>query len=833
MSRASDLAKEPPPPADADSAGRSGHSDVTWFLLSIGICVVVAAIDVAAGTRVVLIALLLAGPLLAATRLGPGPTAAVAGVALGLALGSGVWNDFFGTVDHLGRLAAVLIGGGLSVLAAAVRQRAVRDRTRLAFLADATRRMADATGTVGLLLSVGDAACGRLADGAVIDVAARGAERHVTGAVPPVVTGAGPGGIGDAVHAALEAGQPTATAPGRAFRFPGRDHDVARLTVPVLVFTRPAAAITLVRAGRAFDAEECAAVRRMAGRAGLMLENEQLEDELERAAAQLDTFFQSAPVGLAYFDRDLRFVRVNEQLATFNGLARDSHLGRVLTDVLPNFDPKLADLLRRAVTEGTVTTNVEVLGESAAQDDAEIAFSVSYYPVRGPTGAILGAGTIVVDRTQEFQAERERGRFLQALEEERQRLATVAEVGRMLDRTLDVEQRLAELSRFLVPRLGDMCNVQVLAEDGSVAATAVAATDPDVEATLREIVERFPLDLAGQNPLAVAFRTGEPVVAHPADDAAVAAAAQNAEHARLMRRARAVSGIAVPMVARGAMLGAIGLGSLTARDYDGQDLELLQIVAGRAGLAVDDARRYEEQHGVAAALQQALLPPVLPDWPGIELASVYRPAAGAAEVGGDFYDLFGVEGGSVIVIGDVSGKGPEAAALTAVIRHATRVAARTLEDADDIVAEVNRTLLESYPEGQFCTLAYVMLCEADGGIDLKVTCAGHPPVIVLRADGSVDEVGHPGTLIGHFDHIVVERQETRLERGDTVIAYTDGLTEARAGTRVVETGALHVAVKACAGLAPAQTVVRVAQEIDSVAGPARDDLAIVVAKVST
>lgn len=189
-----------------------------------------------------------------------------------------------------------------------------------------------------------------------------------------------------------------------------------------------------------------------------------------------------------------------------------------------------------------------------------------------------------------------------------------------------------------------------------------------------------------------------------------------------------------------------------------------------------------EKSRIAAALQASMIPPMLPEVEGTELASRYEPAGDGSEVGGDFLDVFGLERQTwAFVLGDVSGKGAEAAAVSA----AARLTLRALADADhgpaETVAEVNAKLLAQTDSERHCTLVYGHLRPTDRGACVTLTLAGHHPPLVLRATGEVEEVGRLGTALALFEE--VELYDTTLEMapGELMCAYTDGLLEARRG----------------------------------------------------
>jgi serine phosphatase RsbU (regulator of sigma subunit) len=256
--------------------------------------------------------------------------------------------------------------------------------------------------------------------------------------------------------------------------------------------------------------------------------------------------------------------------------------------------------------------------------------------------------------------------------------------------------------------------------------------------------------------------------------------------------------IIVPLVARGRTLGVITLVSAeSGRRYREADLELAEDLARHAALAVDNARLYRGRSEVARTLQEGLLPTRLPEVPGVEVDLRYL-SVGEVDVGGDFYDLFDTSvadhnGSSEppssswgVVIGDVSGKGAEAAALLALARYTIRALATHESHPSAVLTGLNEAMLRQRREHEdykFCTVTYARLQTNEGntkrGAKVTVCRGGHPAPVLLKADGSISKIGQPGRAIGVFDDVNLTEQETHLMPGDALVLYTDGVVEAR------------------------------------------------------
>lgn len=253
--------------------------------------------------------------------------------------------------------------------------------------------------------------------------------------------------------------------------------------------------------------------------------------------------------------------------------------------------------------------------------------------------------------------------------------------------------------------------------------------------------------------------------------------------------------LAVPVLGDGGQVcGGLLLGHDAPDHFSEHDDQLLAGIASQAGIAIDNARLYEaaraesearqqaldELQEVARALQQSLLPPHLPELPGLELAARYFPAGSGIEVGGDFYDVFQSDETTWhLAIGDVCGKGPEAAALTGLTRHVLRSAALRHEAPAACLRLLNQALQQEATH-RFVTVAHLMLDLTDEGVRCTVSLGGHPHPLLIR-EGTVQRVGRPGTLLGIYDEPNVRPVLVDLRPGDVLLAYTDGVTDQPGG----------------------------------------------------
>jgi serine phosphatase RsbU (regulator of sigma subunit) len=289
------------------------------------------------------------------------------------------------------------------------------------------------------------------------------------------------------------------------------------------------------------------------------------------------------------------------------------------------------------------------------------------------------------------------------------------------------------------------------------------------------------------------------------------------------------------MVARGRTLGAMTLATdKSGRRFDESDLDLAEELARRCGMAVDNARLFAERAYIARTLQQSLLPSELPDIPGIEAAARFRPTGQGNEVGGDFYDLFESGGrGWTVVMGDVCGKGPDAAAVTALARYTLRAAAMRERLPSRSLALLNEAMLRQRDDRRFCTVAYAYLEPMAEGARIGFASGGHPLPLLLRADGSVQAIGEPGSLLGVLPDPSFEDRSLSLAPGDALVFYTDGVIEGRGSNGALDEVGLAQLVASCAGDGADAIAARVEDAaVAAQDGSPRDDIAVLVLRVA-
>lgn len=284
--------------------------------------------------------------------------------------------------------------------------------------------------------------------------------------------------------------------------------------------------------------------------------------------------------------------------------------------------------------------------------------------------------------------------------------------------------------------------------------------------------------------------------------------------------------LAVGLNARGATLGALLM--VRGDGFDTDDVAFARRIAPRAAIALDSARLYEERAQIAAVLTSALRPPSLPDVENIRLAARYRPAAAHLDIGGDFYDVIGAGRDWLLTLGDVCGKGVEAAALTGRTRQSIRTAAHFDRRPASLLSTLNNVLCESGTD-QFVTVLCARLqVGAEGShADIELSTAGHPAPIILRANGHCEQPDIFGTASGMVPDVGYRTLDLRLGTGDTMLMFTDGVEEARGADGLFGVERLLALLPAYAGAAPDVICEAVEQAVvEYVDGGPHDDIAL-------
>jgi serine phosphatase RsbU (regulator of sigma subunit) len=415
--------------------------------------------------------------------------------------------------------------------------------------------------------------------------------------------------------------------------------------------------------------------------------------------------------------------------------------------------------------------------------------------------------------------------------EARELLATA---GGVFDRSLDPGQTMRAITEMAVPRLADMCVIDLLREDGTVGDTVAVAEPEEMVTRLEALRAGHPLDLDSEHPVARAIRSREPVVADEfTDPRTLEQIAPQPASRELIESSGYHSAIVMPLITRGRLLGALSFFyGHNGRRHDVEHLALMRDLADRAATALDNANMYAARTHLARTLQRSLLPETLPVLDKLALSSAYHPVGEGNEVGGDFYDVFTTPFGCWLAVGDVCGKGPEAAAVTALVRHSIRAFAFVRPSPAQVLGAVNEVMLGHALTQRFATVVVARLDLTAEPARAVIAGAGHPPPVLLAADGSTHCPSVQGMMLGVRSGSNVLDFELELEPGSTLVLYTDGLLDAGAPRRGLTPRELCGLLADHAGATPQLIVQRLERlALSSGAGRLRDDVAIVAARV--
>jgi len=416
----------------------------------------------------------------------------------------------------------------------------------------------------------------------------------------------------------------------------------------------------------------------------------------------------------------------------------------------------------------------------------------------------------------------ERARLAEHDRIRRARLSFLAEASDLLAGNLDQEKTVALAAQLVVPRLAAWCAALLPGESGELTPAYVWHADESLIDTLTGLLNEAPAPLvrAGESPREWSLSAA----AAPARGLGSAVAAELASDPAWC----------LPLVARDRSLGIFVIGRPREGALAREAVELAEDLTRRVALALDNARLYSEQLQATNALQRSLLPPELPDIPGMELAAGYEAAGEGNEVGGDFYDVFEATPGRWrFAIGDVCGKGPEAAAVTGLTRHALRILAREGHDVPTVLERLNALIVDEGSRARFITLIHGELIPAPAAGEaaaVTLVCAGHPQPLVLRSAGGVEAVADPQPLLGVLDGVTFEENTFRLSPGDVLLCVTDGVTERRSGDRLLDDDdGLRGLLGDCPDLNAGSVVARIQRTVREFGSdPPTDDLALLV-----
>jgi PAS domain S-box-containing protein len=554
---------------------------------------------------------------------------------------------------------------------------------------------------------------------------------------------------------------------------------------------------------------------------GQQMQRTRAETAVRESEARKAAMLEASLDCIVSMDHEGRVVEFNAAAEHTFGYAAADVVGKEMADLI--IPPALRDQhragLRRYLETGEAAVlgrRLEIVGMRADGTEFPVELTITRIELDGPP---LFTGFI---RDISARKRRERDdRFL-------------AEAGSLLGASLDLDETLTNVTRLAVPAIADWCAIDLLEDDGTIRRVAAAHSEPEKAAITLDLGRRRPSRLEDEGGLGKVIRTGEAEVfaaITPETLGWLEAESRDAVDALGLH-----SLVIVPLpTPDGRVVGALALVTAeSGRTLDGRDLALGLELGRRCGVAIDNARLYRERSHIAHTLQQSLLPPELPTIPGVQVAARFRPAGQGIEVGGDFYDVFPLddERAWAMTIGDVCGKGPSAAALTSLARHTLRAVTMHDDRPDRVLTLLNEAILKHQADDRFCSAVFARLKRAPDGMVADIACGGHPQPLLVRADGSVTEVGGSGLLLGLWPDPKVESERVLLEPGDSLILYTDGVTDAGAPERILSPADMAALLRSAAGSGAARIAATIEDAVTAdPAGEPRDDIAILVVGV--
>jgi PAS domain S-box-containing protein len=763
-------------------------------LATLGICI--AADILLDHEAAAIVGTYVAAPFITALLAGPVATGAVGLLALAAAGASPAWNMNTETADQIVRVGVIAVGTGFAVAGSWYRAW-FRGRSERMLLLDAVGAVADGSLPLGeTLRRVTEVIAPGFADICMVDAVHEGR-------VTRIATRAGGRSDAAEIQARMRHRQPNLPEwlvnVDRAWReiphwWPRvRDEELRRMAhspddleflrslglrssivAPITARNRNLGTLTVLAAwsGRRYGADDVRFAQILASRIGLALDNAGLFSDLESVERRMDTVMSILDEAVVIHGTDGELVFANPAAARTLGFATSE-------EAIATPTARIRDHYTIRDEEGNEVGAEALAGRRVLEDEPvspltlritdratgrERWMRTKARTIEGTAGEVLYSVTAIEDVTDVKRAE-----FTHRL---------LGRTGELISSADDYRGTLERVPQLLVPEFADWCSIEVPRDDGSLDRVALAHRDPEMLTMLQEVRQRFPISSTGDTPLANALRHGEAQLV-TVDDRRLRELSTAPGHLEALREMRIASLIVAPMLAAGATVGALlFINHEGSRTFDADDLEVAVEIARRAALAIENARIGDERARVADALQRELLPPSLPRMPGWEVATMYEPAGEINEVGGDFYEVFRVEGGWAVVLGDVSGKGAAAAALTAEARHTIRTAGSLSGDPCRGLFVLDENL-RGRDDAALCSVALLFLPEGDTETsEVSVYLAGHPHPLLLR-DGGAEAIGDPGPLLGVVEEPVWLPVNVELEVGDQLVLYTDGVIEAR------------------------------------------------------
>lgn len=766
-----------------------------WTIISIGLIASVCALSIALGQDVRLISALIVPPLVAGLSTTPRLTALVSALSLAaaVALGSTEVAELFSTAHSL-RVAVVALACALAIQTAVLRERDLRTRRRLALINASRDQLEAASGVEEALSSLCRAVVfAGFAEFAILDLQLPGGER-----IRIVERGEASEHLQisprDKPTAATESYQQEVQRGGPLLLRESPDalveglfagEDLAHLKHVHMI-------IKQVRVGELcavyffvcpdpkppWGEAEITQVASLARAAAQRARSDQLIDRITHAQQELRSSRDEISAIVGGIASGIVAQRPDGEIVYANDVAArmldwenaESLIGANFSDVLDrivlrdeNGEPVDADRApsRRALSgEDHPTELFRYIIKSTGE---ELWMFVRSSAIFDDSGEPALAIAVIEDNTA-----RKRNELSNTF---------LADASKLLSESLDFDSAVKAVARAAVPAMADWCTIELAAPGGRIETIAVAHDDPELEKAVKKFRSDFPVSESDNFGPAKTISTGSADLYETMDMERAREIYDDDARAEAVRDLLPRTSMVAPISVHGMPIGSIMLARNRAgARYTQFDLDTAIELGRRAGIALDNARLHTERMRMLSSLQKSLIPAELPELDGMKLSAAFRPAERDAEVGGDFYDAFTLnDGSSALVIGDVCGKGPEAAALTALARYTIRAAAMDETDPQAILARLNDALLDQVTDGRFVTVSLNRISRGSGGLTVESVSAGHPLPLVTGS-GPPRPIGEPGTLLGVVESPDLPMVRDVLLPAESLVLYTDGLS---------------------------------------------------------
>lgn len=615
---------------------------------------------------------------------------------------------------------------------------------------------------------------------------------------------------------------------------------------------------------RSWTDDEVDFVQSVANTLGLAIRRQAVEDDLRASNIRLDLSLAAGGLGAWSWSGEARRVELNRSALDLHGITAETFAGTP-DDYARLVHPEDRQDLLAAITEALQTGSEATETYRVVRPvDGEVRWFQSWGRIAQEPGRPVRLVGVCADITDQVDDEQRLEATLVAekvarrqAEQAGARLATLSEASNLFSQSLEPEVILDALADFCVPLLADVCRVETPGPNGVDVTQVVRGVDQERVDALMEL-ERLCPDRLGfvmhpaQGPIpdgsAAVPPTGPDVdptrdpVADPAPlvftdlgpDHYAAAAGGDPQHLAALQRLGLTSVVVAPLVARNQVIGRLTLIETDRhRRHPADHVAMVQDLASRAALALDNGRLYESRSRMVDSLQAVLVPRELPDPAGLHFAARYRAADPRDDVGGDFYDAFEIADDQWgVVVGDVCGHGPDAAALTGLIRHSVRAAAVRDARPLPVLSQTNDAVIDQLDDFRFCTATYMLVRETDQGACVTVSSAGHPRPVVVRAGGGAEPLACSGVLLGVVRRPSLVEVELRLHPGDAIVLYTDGVTEARGVDGLFGDDRLVEVLSSLAGRSADEIAAGLDDAVRSHRSGGDDDIAILVVQAA-